>query len=175
MNHSLPCPTCSSDICFSFCSLFWCYMCTSNSSKAGSTWTEATAVRWKASGVYCCWRQDERFAGQHAFRRQFSHPSQLKLCGWECIFFPHFCIPVYHEQTDDMCCEWIVPYTKPLLMPIPNLSNLSEKNRRVVFWMNHTSHVSSFLNFMHGSVSYNFKSIDAVADMKHMKGGANHC
>ena len=51
----------------------------------------------------------------------------------------------------------------------------SEQHRRVVFWMNHTYHVSSFLNFMHGSVSYNFKSIDAVADMKHMKGGANHC
>ena len=36
----------------------------------------------------------------------------------------------------------------------------SEQHRRVVFWMNHTYHVSSFLNFMHGSVSYNFKSID---------------
>jgi len=79
----------------------------------------------------------------------FLIPVNLNYADGNAFFFSHFCIPVYHEQTDDMCCEWIVPYTKPLLMPIPNLSNLSEKNRRVVFWMNHTSHVSSFLNFMH--------------------------
>ena len=48
-------------------------------------------------------------------------------------FFFIFCIPVYHEQTDDMCCKWIVPYTKPLLMPIPNLLNLLNNIEELYF------------------------------------------